>query len=100
MKNVKNIKELDDLTGFSVSKVSRVLNGKGEIYHITSRSSEKILKAAADYNYYPNRIARGLRLVGTETLGLIIPDIANQFFSSIAKTIETESRKNGYSILK
>jgi LacI family transcriptional regulator len=97
-KNVKNIRELAELTGFSVSTVSRVLNGKGELYRISHGSSEEILKAAAEHNYYPNRIARGLRLEKTETLGLIIPDIANPFFSSIAKTIEIESRKYGYSI--
>lgn len=86
------------MTGFSVSTVSRVLNGKDERYRISLRLFEKILKAAADYNYYPNKITRGLRLERTKTLGLIIPDIANQFFSSMAKIIETESRKNGYSI--
>lgn len=86
------------MTGFSVSTVSRVLIGKGELYRISPRSSEKFLQAATDYNYYPNRIACGLRLERTETLGLIIPDIANQFFSSMAKIIEIESGKNSYSI--
>lgn len=86
------------MTGFSVSTVSRVLNGKSEQFRISTKTAEIILQAATDHNYYPNRIARGLRLERTETIGLIIPDIANQFFSSIAKTIEIESRKNGYSI--
>jgi LacI family transcriptional regulator len=86
------------LTGFSASTVSRVLNGKSEQFRISNQTSQLILKAATRYNYYPNRIARGLRLEKTETLGLIIPDIANYFFSSVAKTIEIESRKNGYSI--
>ncbi len=75
-----------------------MLNGKGEQFRISTQTSEIILKAAAEYNYFPNRIARGLRLEKTETIGLIVPDIANQFFSSMAKTIEIESRKNGYSI--
>lgn len=96
--NVKNIRDLAVLTGFSVSTVSRVINGKSEQFRISAKTSEIILKAAADHNYYPNRIARGLRLEKTETIGLIVPDIANQFFSSVAKTIELESRKNGYSI--
>jgi LacI family transcriptional regulator len=86
------------LTGFSASTVSRVLNGKSEQFRISKQTSQLILKAATKYNYYPNRIARGLRLEKTETIGLIIPDIANYFFSSVAKTIEIESRKKGYSI--
>jgi len=86
------------VTGFSASTVSRVLNDKGEQYRISTRTTKKILKAAADYNYYPNRIARGLRLERTETIGFVVPDIANPYFSSIAKTIEVESRKRGYSI--
>ncbi len=75
-----------------------MLNGKSEQFRISRQTTEIILKAAAEYNYFPNRIARGLRLEKTETIGLIVPDIANQFFSSMAKTIEIESRKNGYSI--
>lgn len=97
-RTVKNIRELAGLTGFSVSTVSRVLNGKGELYRISEQTSDLILNAAAEYNYYPNRIARGLRLERTETIGLIVPDIANPYFSAIAKTIEVESRKRGYSI--
>lgn len=87
------------MIGFSVSTVSRVLNGKSELYRISPQTTAKILNAADEYNYYPNRIARGLRLERTETIGLIVPDIANQFFSYIAKTIEIESRKYGYSII-
>jgi LacI family transcriptional regulator len=98
-KKAKNIKELAAVLGISVTTVSRVLNGKADKYRISPVTGKKVLAAAREFNYYPNRIARGLRLEKTETLGLIIPDIANPFFSSIAKTIEFESRRHGYSLI-
>ncbi len=99
MVQVKNIKELAAIIGISATTVSRVLNGKATKYRISDNTSKKVLDAAARFNYYPNIFARGLRLEKTETLGLIVPDIANPFFASIAKSIEFESRLKGYSII-
>lgn len=96
---VNNIKELAGKLGLSVTTVSRVLNGKSEKFRISKETSRKVLDAARKYHYSPNRIARGLKLEKTETIGLIIPDIANPYFGSIAKTIEVEARNNGYSII-
>lgn len=96
---VGNIKELAALAGLSTATVSRILNGKGRAYRISTTTCDRVLALAARYHYSPNRIARGLKLEKTETIGLIIPDIANPFFASIAKTIELESRKKGYSII-
>ncbi len=98
-RKVENIKALAALTGISATTVSRVLNGKAELYRISPATSRKVLDAANEFSYYPGRIARGLRLKKTETLGLIIPDIANPFFASIAKTIEFEARRKGYSLI-
>lgn len=97
--NVTNIKDLADRIGLSVTTVSRVLNGKSEAYRISKDTREKVLDAAREFHYSPNRIARGLKLEKTETIGLIIPDISNPFFASIAKTIELESRRFGYSLI-
>jgi LacI family transcriptional regulator len=98
-KKVNNIKDLADKLGVSVTTVSRVLNGKSQKFRISQQTSQKVLEAARKYHYSPNRIARGLKLEKTETIGLIIPDIANPYFGSIAKTIEVEAHKNGYSII-
>jgi len=96
---IKNIKDLAALLNISATTVSRVLNGKAGTYRISRATGQKVLDAAEKFNYHPNRIARGLRLEKTETLGLIVPDIANPFFASIAKTIEFEARRNGYSLI-
>jgi LacI family transcriptional regulator len=98
-RKVQNIKELADQLKLSPTTVSRVLNGKSEIYRISESTSKKVIAAARKFHYYPNRIARGLKLEKTETLGLIIPDIANPYFGSIAKTIEVEAHQKGYSII-
>ncbi len=96
---VRNIKELAALLNISPTTVSRVLNGKADDYRISPATTKKVLDAAREFNYHPNRIARGLRLEKTETIGLIVPDIANPFFAHVAKTIEFEARRNGYSII-
>lgn len=97
--NVTNIKDLAERIGLSVTTVSRVLNGKSEAYRISKDTHAKVLEAALEFHYSPNRIARGLKLDKTETIGLIVPDISNPFFSSIAKIIELESRRFGYSLI-
>jgi len=98
-KKVNNIKELAEKLDLSPTTVSRVLNGKSKNFRISQETSRKVLDAAQKYHYFPNRIARGLKLEKTETIGLIIPDIANPYFGSIAKTIEVEARNSGYSII-
>jgi LacI family transcriptional regulator len=98
-KRIDNIKGLAAYLGLSIATVSRVLNGKSVQYRISSQTSKRVLDTASAFNYSPNKIARGLKLTKTETIGLIVPDIANPFFASIAKSIETESRKFGYSII-
>lgn len=98
-KKVNDIRDLAEVLGLSTTTVSRVLNGKAKNYRISERTQEKVLSAAKDYNYLPNKLARGLKLSKTDTLGLIIPDISNPFFSDIAFHIEREARSKGYSLI-
>jgi len=94
-KEVKNIRDLANILGLSITTVSRVLNGKAKSYRISSETEQRVLLAVKKYNYMPNKLARGLKMEKTETLGLIIPDIANPFFSYIAKSIASEARIKG-----
>jgi len=101
MKNVNNItlQSLSEKVGVSVSTVSRVLNGQAQKFRIAKKTQEKIIKTAKELGYAPNQVARGLRLKKTFTLGYIIPDISNPFFSSIARSVERSARKLGYSVI-
>ena len=98
-KEVKNIRDLANILGLSITTVSRVLNGKAKSYRISSETEQRVLLAVKKYNYMPNKLARGLKMEKTETLGLIIPDIANPFFSYISKSIASEARIKGYSLI-
>ncbi|MFW6224057.1 MAG: LacI family DNA-binding transcriptional regulator, partial [Bacteroidota bacterium] len=59
----------------------------------------RVQAALKEFNYIPNKLARSLKLDKTETLGLIIPDIANPYFAEISKSIEATAKTYGYSII-
>lgn len=86
-------------TGYSISTVSRVLAGKGREYRISDKAIAIIKKCAADGNYTPNLIAKGLRMNKTDVVGLLVPSIANPFFASFSSIISSGLRKAGYNII-
>jgi len=98
-KVVNDIRDLAEILGLSITTVSRVLNGKAKKYRIRAETQQRVLLAAREYNYVPNKLARGLKMSRTDTLGLIIPDISNPFFADIAQSIEKEARLQGYSLI-
>jgi LacI family transcriptional regulator len=93
------IKVIAEQAKVSATSVSRVLSGKATMYRISKRTEDEINRIAKKLDYKPNQLARALRLKRTGTIGMIIPDISNPFFSSIARCVEIESRKAGYSIM-
>jgi len=85
--------------GVSTSTVSRVLSGQSKKYRISSATEETIRDTAIDLGYIPDQMAKGLRLRRSFTIGLVIPDISNPFFSMVARSIEREARREGYAII-
>jgi LacI family transcriptional regulator len=94
-----SIKRIQQMTGYSYSTISRVLNGKSLEFRISDKTRQVILKAAESLNYRPNIVARSLRLRRTYTIGLIVPDIKNPFFGELASRIESLLREQGYSTI-
>jgi LacI family transcriptional regulator len=94
-----SIKDIANQAGVSPTTVSFVLNGKAKEKRISDHVSKKIQKIAAKLKYKPNQLARGLRTGKTKTIGLIVEDIANNFFASVAKVVEDEADKYGYKVL-
>jgi len=93
---------LDDIAnqvGVSRTTVSRVLSGQAKQYRISNQTMENVSQTAMELGYMPDQLARGLRTKRTNTIGLIIPDISNPFFSTIARNIEIQARKIGSSII-
>lgn len=93
------LKRIAEQAKVSVATVSRVLNGQSRHHRISPETEALVKGLAGKSNFVPNQIARGLRLRKTLTVGLIIPDISNPFFASIARQVALGARKHGYSIL-
>lgn len=93
------LKTISNEIGVSVGTVSRILNGKAKEFRISDETVKLVLNYASEIGYTPNLLARGLRDSKTYTIGLMIPDIANPFFSMMAKNIEKAASEANYSIL-
>lgn len=94
--------QLEDLSkqlGYSKTLISMVLNGKGNQYGISKKTQAAVLDAVAQLDYTPNRFARALRTGKSFFVGLIVADIANPFYSKIAKNIETTLLTKGYNLM-
>jgi len=85
----------------NVSKtlVSMVLNGHGDKNGISRETQKRVMETAKKLNYQPNLFARGLRLGKSNTLGLIVADISNAFYSKISRGIEDNASKYGYNLM-
>ena len=93
-----SLKDIAKAVGVSVATVSYVLS-KGANSKISKEVSEKVKTVAKNLNYQPNQIAKSLKTGKTYTIGLIVADIANPFFSNIARIIEDEASKLNYIVI-
>src|SRR5829696_4179137 len=93
-----SLKDIAQKVGVSTALVSYVLNNKKE-GRINKDVAQKIKDVAQKLNYRPNQIAKSLKTNKTFTIGLIVADIANPFFSTLARIIEDEAEKNGYTVI-
>lgn len=93
-----SIKDIARIAGVSVATVSYVLNKK-EGSRISQQTKEKILEIADSINYVPNKIAKSLKMSRSKLIGLILADISNGFYSTMARCIEDEAIKLGYTLL-
>ncbi|MCC5937524.1 MAG: LacI family DNA-binding transcriptional regulator [Lunatimonas sp.] len=94
-----SLKDIAEKAGVSTALVSYVLNGKEKESRVGAETALKIKELAKQFNYTPNFVAKSLRSGKTFTIGLIIADIANPFFASIAREIENEAKDSGYTVI-
>ena len=90
------IKDIAQQLGISVSTVSRALRGSSDINAVTKKA---VLDLAAELDYQPNSIALSLVKSRTNILGVIIPDIAVQFFASAISGIQEVASAAGYNVM-
>lgn len=82
--------------GVSMATVSRVVNGNQNVKEATRR---KVLDVIERLDYRPNAVARGLASKKTTTVGVMIPDIANSYFASLARGIDDIATMYKYNIV-
>lgn len=93
-----SIKDIARIAEVSVATVSYVLNKK-EGSRISETTKNRIFEVAESINYIPNKIAKSLKMSKSKLIGLIVADISNDFYSNIARSIEDEAMKLGYTLL-
>ena len=82
--------------GVSMATVSRVVNGNKNVKENTRK---KFLEVLERLDYRPNAVARGLASKKTTTVGVVIPNITNSYFSSLAKGIDDIPEMYNYNIV-
>jgi len=88
--------DVAERAGVSTATVSRVLNGLGP----TSEDVRaRVLRAAKELDYHPNWLARSLRARRTNTVGLVLPDIENPFFTALVKGAERAAGTRGWNLI-
>lgn len=85
-------------TNTSVSTVSRVLAGGAVSKRISKETRDKVHEAARRLGYRPNLLARSLRTRKSNTVALLVSDIANPWFGQLASVIEKNLHDQGYSL--
>lgn len=91
-----NIYQIAKESGVSVSTVSRVINGGT---HVSAKSLEKVNKVIEKYQYTPSAVARAMANQHTKTIGVLMPDITNPYFSALFLEIERYALSWGYSVI-
>jgi LacI family transcriptional regulator len=90
------IREIAKELGVSLSTVSAVINKR---QYVSVAMRDRVEKALQDANYQPNQLARGLRLQESRTVGLIVPDLANPFYSRLMRGAEDYLTRFGYRLI-
>lgn len=90
------VRDVARRAGVSVSTVSHVLN---QTRFVSDDLRERVLAAMRDLDYEPNAVARMLSLRRSNALGLIVSDIRNPFFASVARGVEDVAQEHGYTVV-
>src|SRR4051812_9251402 len=91
------LKDIAAKVGVSIALVSYVLNNKKG--KVSPQMAEKIRRTAKEMNYLPNLVAKSLQSGKSHTIGLVVADISNAFFSRLARIMEHEAEKQGYTVI-
>lgn len=91
-----NIKKLAQMLNLSISAVSKALR---DSHDISKETKEKVIALATELNYQPNPHASSLRKHKSKTIAVIIPEIANNYFTLAINGIESVAQEKNYHVL-
>jgi len=81
----------------SIATVSRVVNN--DPHKVNSETRKRVLEVISDLDYRPNALAKGLLMKKTMTVGIIIPDISNNYYAEVVRGIQDVADQHGYAII-
>ncbi|QGQ95214.1 LacI family transcriptional regulator [Paenibacillus psychroresistens] len=90
------IKDVAKKAGVSISTVSRVINGMDRVSKSTTK---KVQLAVETLNFYPDHVARAMINKKTQTIGLIVPQLSNEYWALMSEVIQNQLWLNGYTTL-
>ncbi|TQV66721.1 LacI family transcriptional regulator [Exilibacterium tricleocarpae] len=93
---MSNIREVSRLAGVSIATVSRTLKNPDVV---SSKTREIVLKAIEEAGYRPNLLARNFSTGKSHAVVVLVPNVANPFFSRVIRGIEQAAQEKGYSVL-
>ncbi len=95
-RKLPTIQDVAKKAGVGAITVSRVINHSG---YISPETRARVEQAIAELGYVPNTLARSLRSRRTNTLALIVTDITNPFFTTLARGVEDVAHHAGYTVI-
>jgi DNA-binding LacI/PurR family transcriptional regulator len=90
------IREVAKAAGASVSTISAALNNSD---YVSAKTRSRIQEAIKSLGYRPNDLARGLRLQKTHSIAIVVPDLANNFYSEVVRGAKDYSASANYTVL-
>ena len=91
------IEDVARYAGVSISTVSRVMNNN--YHHISDETKQKVLNAITELDYRPNALAKGLKQMKTNAIGVILSNLQNPFWLKVLEGIEDTCQEAGYSLM-
>ena len=93
---MSTIRDVARRAGVAPITVSRVINNSG---YVSVRTRQRVEKAIAELNYVPNALAQGLRFNKTNVIALVLSDVTNPFWTTVARGTEDASSEENYSVI-
>ena len=93
---MSTIRDVAELAGVSTMTVSRVVNNSG---YVSEKTRVKVESAITELGYVPNMLGTSLRFKQTMTLALVLTDITNPFWTTIARGVEDAANEKGFSVI-